>query len=180
MRVIDTVPLRVYSGVGAAVLATRGEVESFFRAEYHQLVRVARLIVDDHSQAEEIVQDAFVQLVLRWDSIERPAAFLRTAVVNGGRGNLRRRVIARRHLRTSDDVGATGPEDLAVLSHEHQRAATALRGLSRRQRACVALRFYDDRTEAEIAEILGISVGSVKTYTRRGMAALLTALEDLR
>ena len=73
-----------------------------------------------------------------------------------------------------------GPDDDAVLAHEHRAVAVALRVLPDRQRACLVLRFYDDRTEAEIAAALGISTGSVKTHVHRGMAALTAALEDLR
>ena len=155
-------------------------IEPIFRAEYRRLVGLARLLVDDPGQAEEVVQDAFVQLHRRWAEVDRPAAFLRTAVVNGGRGRLRRREVARRHLRAAEPPSDRRPEDLVVLAEEHGATAAALRSLPDRQRACIALRFYDDMTEAQIAETLGISVGSVKTHVHRGMATLAAALEDLR
>ena len=155
-------------------------IETVFRAEYRQLVGLARLLVDDPGQAEEVVQDAFVALHGRWGEVERPAAFLRTAVVNGGRGRLRRREVARRHLRATEPPMDRRPDDAAVLAEEHGATAAALRALPDRQRACIALRFYDDMTEAEIASTLGISVGSVKTHVHRGMATLAAALEELR
>jgi RNA polymerase sigma factor (sigma-70 family) len=72
------------------------------------------------------------------------------------------------------------PDDRAVLSDEHRAVAAALRTLPDRQRSCLVLRFYADLSEAETAEALGISTGSVKTHIHRGMAALSTALEHLR
>lgn len=158
----------------------RDEVETVFRAEYGRLVGLARLLVDDPGQAEEVVQDAFVALYRRWHEVDNPPAYLRTAVVNGARGRLRRRAVARRHLRVADPVRQGGPDDGAVLSDEHRAVAAALSRLPDRQRACIALRYYDDLSEAEIAATLGISAGSVKTHVHRGMAALATALEELR
>ena len=158
-------------------------VEAVFRAEYRRLVGLARLLVDDVGQAEEVVQDAFVDLHRHWSRLrDRTAAqaWLRAAVVNRSRGTLRRRATARRHLRSVEPPLATGPDERAVLSDEHRAVAAALRSLPERQRACIALRYYDDLTEAQIAEVLGISTGSVKTHVHRAMAALATTLEDLR
>lgn len=158
-------------------------IETLFRAEYRRLVGLARLLVDDPGQAEEVVQDAFVALHRHWGRLHDPGAapaWLRTAVVNGARGRLRRRATARRHLRVADPVTGGGPDDHAVLAEEHRAVAAALRRLPDRQRACLALRFYDDRSEADIAAILGISAGSVKTHVHRGIAALGAALEELR
>ena len=75
-------------------------------------------------------------------------------MVNGSRGRLRRRATAKRHLRSVEPSLAQGPDDRAVLSDEHRAVALALRTLPVRQRACLALRFYDDLTEAQIAETL--------------------------
>ncbi len=155
-------------------------VEALFRTDYRRLVELARLLVDDVGQAEEVVQDAFVSLHRHWPALRSPAAapaWLRTAVVNGSRGQLRRRATARRHLRSVEPPLGPGPDDRAVLAEEHRAVAAALRGLPGRQRECLALRFYEDLTEAEIAAALGISTGSVKTHVHRGMAALTAALE---
>jgi RNA polymerase sigma-70 factor (sigma-E family) len=157
-------------------------VEALFREEYRRLVGLARLLVDDPGQAEEVVQDAFVSLHRNWDRLRQPAAapaWLRTAVVNGSRGRLRRKATARKHLRAVEPSLAGGPDESAVLADEHRAVARALRALPDRQRACVALRYYDDLSEAEVAEVLGISIGSVKTHVHRSMAALAKALEDL-
>lgn len=156
------------------------DVEALFRAEYRHLVGLARLLVDDRAAAEEVVQDAFADLLRRRRSVAAPAAWLRTAVVNRARGRLRRRATARRHLRVAEPDHAP-PADADLGGDDDRRAvAAALRALPARQRACLALRFYDGLSEAETAEVLGISTGSVKTHVHRGMAALAAALEDLR
>jgi RNA polymerase sigma-70 factor (sigma-E family) len=155
-------------------------VEQLFRAHYTPLVRLARLLVDDLDQAEEVVQDAFVALHRQWHRADDPLAYLRTTVVNGARGRLRRRETARRHLRSTEPVLTTPPDDRAVLADEHRAVAAALSSLPERQRACVALRYYQGLTEAETAAVLGISTGSVKTHVHRAIETLGKRLEDLR
>ncbi len=118
-------------------------VERLFRLEYRRLVGLARLLVDEVGQAEEVVQDAFVDLHRHWADLRDPSAggaWLRTAVVNGSRGRLRRRATARRHLRSVEPPLTLGPDEVAVLSDEHRAVAVALRALPSRQRACLALR----------------------------------------
>jgi RNA polymerase sigma-70 factor (sigma-E family) len=178
--------------VGTTVIVMGGDrelatdltgVESLFRSEYPRLVGLARLLVDDPGQAEEVVQEAFVALHRNWHQLREPGAapvWLRRAVVNGSRGSLRKRATARRHMRVVEPSLSVGPDEQAVLVGEHAAVAAALRVLPDRQRACLALRFYDDLTEAQIAEALGISAGSVKTHVHRGIASLAAALEDIR
>ena len=155
-------------------------VEAVFRSEYRSLVRLARLLVDDQGTAEEVVQDAFVQLHRSWDRASDPVAYVRTCVVNGARGRLRRRATARRHP-LAGIVHATGEDpDRLELDERRRAVAMALRSLPVRQRECVALRYYTELTEAQTATTLGISVGSVKTHVHRGLANLAARLEDLR
>jgi RNA polymerase sigma-70 factor (sigma-E family) len=155
-------------------------VEELFRAHYTPLVRLARLLVDDLEQAEEVVQDAFVALHRHWHRADDPLAYLRTAVVNGARGRLRRRQTARRHLRATEPELRTPPEDRVILAEEHRAVAAALSSLPDRQRACVALRYYQGLSEAETAAVLDISIGSVKTHVHRAIETLGKRLEDLR
>ena len=155
-------------------------VEALFRSEYRSLVHLARLLVDDLGQAEEVVQDAFVALHRNWARARDPLAYLRTCVVNGARGTLRRRSTARRHLRSVRPEEASEDPDVVVLDESQRAVAAALAALPDRQRACVALRFYAGLSEAEIASTLGISTGSVKTHVHRAVATLASRLEDLR
>ena len=155
------------------------ELEAAYRAQYRSLVRLASLLVDDVGTCVEIVQDAFVRVwrhgpVLR-DAARLPA-YLRSAVLNGARSHLRRSLVARRHLRVVTDAGC--------MPHDGERpddgVLAALRALPVRQREVLALRYYLDLSEAEIASTLGISTGSVKTHAHRGLATLADRLEDLR
>ena len=93
------------------------------------------------------MQDAFIALHRNWRRLREPGAapaWLRRAVVSGSRGSLRRRATARRHLKVVEPSLAGGPDDDAVLADEHRAVAVALRALPDRQRACLALRYYDD------------------------------------
>jgi RNA polymerase sigma-70 factor (sigma-E family) len=144
--------------------------DAFFAEQFPPLVRVALLIVGSAATAEEIVQDAFIRVYRRWDGLENPAAFARVCVVNGCRDRLRRR--ARWRVRvplvatddsTSDDHGTNEDDDLLAL----------VRALPERQRTAIVLRYYEDLTQAEIADALGLSSPAVKSLLHR-------ALENIR
>jgi RNA polymerase sigma-70 factor (sigma-E family) len=157
-------------------------VEALFRAQYHSLVRMASLLLDDRGASEEVVQDAFVQLQLRWARLRDPAkapAWLRSAVLNGARSRLRGQRVRRRHL---EAVPANAPsaELGALAGDEHRRVVAALRSLPPRQREALVLKFYLDLSEAETAAAMGVSAGSVKTHVHRGLAALEPVLEEER
>src|SRR5688500_3393690 len=160
-------------------------VAELYQRLYPSLLGTARLLLDDPSHAEEVVQEAFVRVRLAWWRIrdpERAAGYVRTTVANLARTGVRRRALARirepQHARRNH---ATAPaaEDTAVLNDEHRLVAEALTRLARRQRECIVLRYYLDLSEAEIARSLGITPGSVKTHVHRGLAALGVRLEGL-
>lgn len=154
-----------------------------YRSHYAELVRLAALLVDDRGVAEEVVQDAFVSVARRrerapLDDAQAVPAYLRSAVLNGARSALRRRAVRRRHLRSVEPPPDAPSADVAALAHEEtRRVLTALRRLPGRQREVLVLRYYADLSEAEIAETLGISPGSVKTHAHRGLASLSETLE---
>jgi RNA polymerase sigma-70 factor (sigma-E family) len=156
-------------------------VADLHRAEYRNLVRLARLLLDDVATSEEVVQDAFVALQLRWRTIREPdkaAAWLRSAVLNGARSQLRRRRV-RERLLPGGGVSDGPPGDRGVLAaDEHRRVVAALRQLPRRQQEALVLRFYLELSERETAEAMGVSAGSVKTHVHRGLAALTPLLEE--
>jgi RNA polymerase sigma-70 factor (sigma-E family) len=150
-----------------------------YRAHRRDLVRLATLLVDDQAIAEDAVQDAFVAMARQGGrDIEDPGAYLRTAVLNNARSTLRKRRVRRRHLRSVDRLPVAPGADQAVLLDEDARQVlAALRELSDRQREVLVLRYWADLSEAEIADALGISAGSVKTHAHRGTAALARILE---
>ncbi len=152
----------------------RGRLTAIFDQHYAHLVRFARHLLDDPGEAEDIVMDAFTALYRRWTglwSVDDPYFYLRTSIVNSSRSRLRHlRVVRRRPVLFDPDVA---PAEISALDRLEQEAVgVAVRRLSRRQREVLVLRYYDGATEAEIALILGISPGAVKSHASRGIAAL--------
>jgi len=158
------------------------DLESAYRSHYRSLVRLASILLDDVGTCEEVVQDAFVQVWGRGPALREPErlpAYLRSAVLNGARSQLRRRLVRRRHLAPVPDP-APAAETTALRGDPDQVVLLALRALPVRQREVLALRYYLDLPEAEIARTLGISPGSVKTHAHRGLATLAERLEGLQ
>jgi RNA polymerase sigma-70 factor (sigma-E family) len=163
-------------------LAPAPGLEQLWTTHRAGLVRVAALLLDDAALAEDVVQDSFIRCWAAWrrvDDADAALAYLRKTVTNTARSALRRRRVARRHdVIHLPDAPAS---DVVVADRlDRDRVVQALRALPRRQREAVVLRWYADLTEADAARAMGVSVGSVKSYTSRGMAALAVALEDLR
>jgi len=149
-------------------------IDDLYRTHRMQMVRLAILLVDDISSAEDVVQEAFTGLYRNWGGLrDRNAAigYLRTAVVNGSRSMLRRRRTARAYV-PPDPGTARSAESLAMLSTEHQAVVSALADLAPRQREVLVLRYYGGLSEAEIAEATGLSKGTVKSTASRAVAKL--------
>jgi RNA polymerase sigma-70 factor (sigma-E family) len=155
------------------------DLRELYATERVRLVQLASLLLRDGSDAEEVVQEAFVAAHLRWHRLrdpDRAVAYLRSAVLNGARSRIRHRgVVAKTPVPKLAVVGSAEAE--AVARDEHRQMIDALSALPTRQRECLVLRFYLDLSEAEIAATLDISAGSVKTHTHRGLAALAARLE---
>ena len=158
-------------------------IEQLYAAHWAQLVRLSVLLVRDTGTAEEVVQDAFVAVHARWHKLREPdkaLAYLRQAVVNRSRSALRHRAVVSRHAaRETDPHPLPGADERALDAHRRGAVLDALRALPRRQREVLALRYYLDLSESEIADTLGISRGSVKAHASRGSAALRHLLGDL-
>ena len=156
-------------------------VERLFRDYRLSMVRLAVLLVDDRESAEDVVQEAFAGLHRRWASLASDAvavAYLRTSVVNGARSTLRRRRTARKYTPHPLDWTTEESADASVLlADEHREVLAALHKLSARQREVIVLRYWSELTEPQIAEALGISVGSVKSAASRGRDAIAAILE---
>ncbi len=156
-------------------------VEQLYAAHYRRLVRLSVLLVGDPETAEEVVQDSFVAMHGRWRSLREPdqgLAYLRQTVVNRSRSVLRHRGVRARHAPAPLPDLPAADED--VLVNERRAVVLgALRELPGRQREVLALRYYLDLSEADIAETLGISRGAVKSHASRGVAALRAQMEDI-
>jgi RNA polymerase sigma-70 factor (sigma-E family) len=151
-------------------------LDAAFRRDYGPLVRLATVLVDKEV-AEELVQDAFVRTHGRLSRIapDKVTVYLRSAVINGARSHLRRRMVQRRHLPPPPPL-AMAAEVAGMAAAERTEMLTALACLPNRQREVLLLRYYLDLSESEIAETLGISTGSVKQHAHRGLATLSAAL----
>jgi RNA polymerase sigma-70 factor (sigma-E family) len=149
-------------------------LEDLYKQHRMRLVRLALLLVDEPSTAEDVVQEAFTGLHRNWKGLRDSQAavgYLRTAVVNGSRSVLRRRKTARDYT-PPHVANARSAESLAMLTAEHQAVVKALQQLPPRQREVLVLRYYGDLSEAEIAEATGISKGTVKSTASRALDAL--------
>ena len=157
-------------------VADPGDVERAFRefvsARSPALLRTAYLLVGDWASAEDLVQVALTKTYLAWrrlDHIDAVEAYVRRVLVNTASSWWRRRwhrerpaaVLPERAV--PDSTGQYSDRD-ALLRH--------LRALPVRQRAVLVLRYYEDMSEAETARVLGVSVGTVKSQSSRGIAAL--------
>ena len=154
-------------------------VAMLHRQHYRDLVRLAGLLLRDVGASEEVVQDAFVQLHLRWRELRDPArgaAWLRSAVLNGARSRLRHLEVRSRHRRPAP-ANAESAEDVALSGDARAGVLRAIDTLPTRQREAVVLRYYLDLSEADMAAAMGISAGSVKTHLHRALAALHVQIE---
>jgi len=143
------------------------------------LLRLAVVMLGDRQAAEDVVQDAFLGLYRRWGSLrsaDRAHAYVRSAVFNGCRSVLRKRARDRQFVLT--DPAAESAEASVLLSEEHRQVLAAMRRLPVRQREAVALRYCLDMPLAEVAAVMGISQGTVKSATSRGIAALSRMLKE--
>jgi RNA polymerase sigma-70 factor (sigma-E family) len=156
-------------------------LERLYDAHYVRLVRLAVLLLGDQGRAEDVVQDSFVAVYRRWEQLGEDTdvpAYLRQTVVNRSRSALRHLSVVAKHPPHApvDEPGA----DHDVLRKARRRAVIdGLAALPRRQREVLALRYYLDLSEKEIAETLGISPGAVKSHASRGAEALRRSLSPL-
>jgi RNA polymerase sigma-70 factor (sigma-E family) len=142
---------------------------ALYRDRYAPMVRLAHLITGSNAVAPDLVQDAFVKISSRLDTIDQPSAYLRTIVVNECRSWIRRQAVERKHQPT-DEAAPTLPADVDEMWG-------ALAELSERQRAALVLRFYEDLPLDDIARTLGCRPGTAKSLVHRGLAALKEVLE---
>ena len=155
----------------------RAALPGLYHQHYRSLVRLASFSVDDQETAEEVVQDAFVKLVAGNYRIEpgKEVGYLRSMVLNGARSALRKRQVRRAHTPEPPEPVAAAEEG-GVAGAEHDRMIAALRRLPEKQASVLALRYYLDLSEADIADTLGIARGSVKSHAHRGLKRLAELL----
>ena len=158
-------------------------VLELFNREARSLVRLARVFVDNRDAAEDIVQEAFIRLsrnAHRIDDTEKAPAYLRSIVLNLARDINRRGLMSLRHYPPAGrevDIQPGSIDDHLVRNERQQQVLEAVRTLPRRQRDCVALRYFEELSIEQIASTLDVSVNSVKTHLKRALASLERELE---
>lgn len=147
----------------------RGSFEEFVVARRAALLRTAYLLTGNHQDAEDLVQTALIKAVPQWKKIaDRPEPHVRKILARESVTRWRRRRWREVPTDVPSESLAAGQEPTVEREDLHR----ALLALAPRQRAVIVLRYYDDLTEAQTASVLGISVGTVKSHARDGLARL--------
>ncbi|MEU0071606.1 SigE family RNA polymerase sigma factor [Streptomyces sp. NPDC006332] len=146
--------------------------QEFVRARWSRLVRTAYLLTGDAHHAEDLTQTALAKVYRSWRRVSRsdnPDAYVRRVLVNCNSDRFRKR-------RVTEALTAAPPEVAArdAISYADERSALfgALAGLPPQQRAVIVLRYWEDMSGAEVAEVLGCSTGTVKSQASKGLAKL--------
>ena len=142
------------------------------------LLRTGDLLTGDRPAAEDLVQDVLERVYVRWSRVEDPGGYAHRALVNAATSRWRRR---RRRPEVSWDAVAepAAPRRQQALVEDRSDLVAVLAHLPVQQRAVLVLRYLQDRPEQEVADLLGISAGTVKSHTSRGLARLRRLLPCL-
>jgi RNA polymerase sigma-70 factor (sigma-E family) len=162
-------------GAGGAEAA----VEALYRASAVSLIRLAYVMLDDLPSAEDVVQEAFCGLYRRWDRLKDTDGamfYVRASVLNGCRSVLRRRAVRRRF--SADQPPAVSAEEVVLSGEERDEVIRAVGRLPHRQREALVLRFYLDLPDEQIARVMGIRQGTVRSTAHRALEALSRALKE--
>jgi RNA polymerase sigma-70 factor (sigma-E family) len=157
------------------------DYDAFARAELPRLLRYAVMLTGEREVAADLVQDVLVKAYRHWPRIirtDRPDRYVMRMVTNQFLSW--RRSWATRHLISVGDVpDRPHPDDLGTTLAARDDMWRRLAGLPRRQRAVLVLRYYEQFTDAEIADVLGCSAVTVRGYAHRALATLRTDLTAL-
>jgi len=164
--------------------------DDLYREEWSGIVALGCSLTGSWASAEELAQDAFADAYRRWDEIgrlDKPGAWVRRAVINRSASYHRSRSAEQRGLdrwsaesvTSADGPGADRTGDGAVDTVGDPVFWAAVRSLPERQVACVALHYLEDRSVAEIADVLDCRPATVKVHLHRGRVALAERLSRL-
>jgi RNA polymerase sigma-70 factor (sigma-E family) len=158
-----------------ATTAAGGRLGELYLRYADGATRLAYLLTGDRQVAEDIVQDAFVKLAGRLAHLRDPNAFdayLRRTVVNLSRSYWRHKKVERSYLRREEAAIAGEPVATPSSFEDRELVWGAMGRLTDRQRAAIVLRFYEDLSEADAAEILRCRPGTVKSLVSRGLEVM--------
>ncbi|WP_432494590.1 SigE family RNA polymerase sigma factor [Kineococcus auxinigenes] len=171
------------SPAGTALREAAGVLtfEEFVAVRGPALVRLARGLLRDPDTAEDVVQDVLAKALLSWWRVagaDDPVAYVNRMVVNACTSWWRR--AARRERPAGEDLpepaGRTRPDASAQLADRDQ-LLTALRALPVKQRTVLVLRYFEDMADEQIADLLDVTTGTVRSNAHRGLAALRGAVQ---
>lgn len=156
----------------------RGEdYDRFVVVAAPRLLRTAYLLTGDRAAAEDLLQDVLERLFVAWPRVQDPLPYARRALVHAAANRWRRKGRRREtELLPSHDVQVP---DATAAGAERDRVVRALAELPDRQRAVVVLRYFEDLTEAQAAEALGCSTGTVKSHGSRALQRLRHLLDEV-
>jgi RNA polymerase sigma-70 factor (sigma-E family) len=160
--------------------AVAEEFSAFVRQHQDRLQRFGYLLTGDSASAEDLTQSALLTALCRWERIgdrSNASAYVRQIMINQRRMNWRRKFRSMEVL--SADVPGTATPDFSSGVAANEMLRKALLSMPVRQRTAVILRYYEDLSETDTAEIMHCSVGNVKSQTSRGLARLRKLLPDL-
>ena len=171
---------RVGSADASAGMGDRSAaVSALYAGHALGLIRLAHIMLGNRQAAEDVVQEAFIGLYRRWSHLDEQAkalSYVRSSVLNGCRSQLRRSPTA--ELDASAGPPVTSAESAVLTAEERREVIHALRCLPARQREVLALRFYLDLPDDQIAAAMSISRVTVRSAAHRGLAALGRALRE--
>lgn len=167
------------SAVARTQAAAKEDFADVFAAHHAEALRLAYVLCGDAHRAEDAVAEAFTKMYRRWrrGRIDQPRAYLRRAVVNEMNSRFRRLGLERREAQRhhGDDRGVrASDEDLADADLVYR----GLRELPERQRTAIVLRYYADLSEADTAEAMDVSIGTVKSSVSRGLQRLRSTIGE--
>jgi RNA polymerase sigma-70 factor (sigma-E family) len=158
----------------------RADFEAYVAARYGALLGLAYLLTQDRALAEDLVQATLTKCWLTWRKVraDDPTAYVRRVMVNTHTEWWRRRRGGKEV--PTDDLSAVAPAAYgagSVRLVEHSDLMQALRRLPKKMCAAVVLRYFEDLSEAETADVLGCSIGTVKSQTHRALTKLRVDLD---
>lgn len=160
-------------------LASEDDLEytALFHTEYARMVRTVFLVIHDHGHAEEIAQDAFVQLLGHWSTIrgyDQPAAWVRRVAIR-----MAVRALKRERMRSFlERRSSTEPDTFVDLPTSQAEVLAAVRMLPTNQRVAVVLHYFEDRPVADIADALGCAPATARVHLHKARQRLALVLRE--